>query len=319
MARADRAFAVLVAASVLSATVLAVPLAITLFPDVLRYSLHGYDALAQACAAALYQLGLRLPPLGAAVLALTVASLGLGATRYLRMQRRTARLLRRSATIATPARLRSAAERVGIVERTVYVADRVPYAFCAGLLRPRIWISSGAVRRLRRHELEAVLWHEAHHLRRRDPLRIVVARVVAALLFAVPVVRLLADRFAAGSELDADRATVRAQAGVGGLAGALLKLDRPLPFTRAEVAVGAWSVARERVNELCGAPSSGLPMRAVARAALISAATLALALLLALGQTARANAIPSHMLEAIGLEAASERHLCPLPQRGILL
>ena len=58
--------------------------------------------------------------------------------------------------------------------RVVLVCDPRPLVFCAGLLRPRIYLSDGARRRLEPRALRAVLAHEAHHARRRDPLRLLV-------------------------------------------------------------------------------------------------------------------------------------------------
>src|SRR6185312_12316095 len=62
------------------------------------------------------------------------------------------------------------------------VAGAAPCAFCAGLLRPTVYISTGALARLAPPELEAVLWHEATHRLRRDPLRLAIARVLAGAL-----------------------------------------------------------------------------------------------------------------------------------------
>jgi hypothetical protein len=60
------------------------------------------------------------------------------------------------------------------------IDDERPQAFCAGLFRPQVYVSSGAV---------ALLDHEAHHARCRDPLRLAVGRVLAGGLFFVPGVR----------------------------------------------------------------------------------------------------------------------------------
>ncbi len=45
-------------------------------------------------------------------------------------------------------------------------------AFCAGLLRPRVYITSGALAVLDGQGLNAVLAHERRHASRRDPLRL---------------------------------------------------------------------------------------------------------------------------------------------------
>lgn len=123
-----------------------------------------------------------------------------------------------------------------------------PQAFCAGLLRPRIFLSAIARDRLRQGELRAVLAHEGHHVRRRDPLRLLAARIFADALFFLPALRRLERRYAELAELAADEAAVRA-GGSSALASALLKLgasDHP------EGTVVA--LAPERVDHLCGVP-----------------------------------------------------------------
>jgi BlaR1 peptidase M56 len=125
------------------------------------------------------------------------------------------------------------------------VNDREPRAFCAGYLRPRINLSTGALARLSEGELEAVVAHERHHLERRDPLRLLVAGVLADALFFLPALRRLADRYAALAELAADEAATRA-ARASTLASAMLVFSRsPSP----ELVVG---LAPERVDQLLG-------------------------------------------------------------------
>lgn len=224
MPRADQAYRDLLLTSAVVALVLVLPLAITLFPGALQRALHGTGELVLTCAATVYQLGARLPPLGLGVLAFAGAAFALAASRSWGMLRRTRRVLARRRHVRAPGRLRRAASLVRIADRVRCFADPRPGAYCAGLLRPTVWVSTGIVRRLRREELEAVLWHEARHLGRRDPLRLFVARVLASLLFAVPLIRELVERFELAAELDADRAAIAAQGSVSGLAGALYKL-----------------------------------------------------------------------------------------------
>jgi len=123
-----------------------------------------------------------------------------------------------------------------------------PQAFCAGPLRPRVFLSAAARDRLSPAELRAVLAHEGHHVRRRDPLRLLVARILSDALFFIPALRRLERRYAELAELAADEAAVRA-AGSAALASALLKLGaRDYP----EITIG---LAPERVDHLCGAPT----------------------------------------------------------------
>jgi Zn-dependent protease with chaperone function len=81
-------------------------------------------------------------------------------------------------------------------------------AFCAGLLRPRVFVTSGMVATLAAEELEAVLVHEAEHARRRDPLRRLAARAAADVLFWLPLVGWWSRRRLEDAELAADRAAI---------------------------------------------------------------------------------------------------------------
>jgi len=152
-------------------------------------------------------------------------------------------------------------------------ADEAPQAFCAGLLRPRVYISTGAVESLDPEELDAVLAHEAHHARYRDPLRVFFARMLSDSLFFLPVLRRLADRYAALAELAADAAAVRRHRGdTRPLAAALLAFDE-----RASSAVVG--IAPERVDHLLGErPRWELPLALLAWSAVVILALVVVAL-----------------------------------------
>lgn len=103
----------------------------------------------------------------------------------------------------------------------VSVAGDDRTAFCAGLLRPRVYVTEGAVAGLAPDELDAVLVHERAHARRRDPLRGLLRRAAADVLFFVPITSWWVTRWHERAELAADSAAIR-QVGVPALAGALL-------------------------------------------------------------------------------------------------
>jgi hypothetical protein len=124
------------------------------------------------------------------------------------------------------------------------IADAAPQAFCGGLLRPRIYVSQGALDALPERELRAVLAHEEHHRRRRDPLRLSAGAVVAEAFFFVPAPRRLLERYRTIAELAADDAAVRST-DRSTLARALLRFAAPGPS-------GAVGVAPERVDQLLG-------------------------------------------------------------------
>jgi hypothetical protein len=139
------------------------------------------------------------------------------------------------------------------------IRDPRPQAFCAGYLRPAVYVSRRTVELLADAELDAVLAHEHHHRRVRDPLRIACGRVLSEALFFVPVLGPLCDRYADAAELSADRAAVRASAGrEAPLASALLAFDENAP-------PGTSGISPERVDSLLGQPTRWrLPVRQLA-------------------------------------------------------
>lgn len=159
------------------------------------------------------------------------------------------------------------------VDDATVFADARPLAFCAGLLRPRVYVSTGAVDSLGADELRAVLAHEEHHARARDPLRVFCARVLADALFFIPALRRLADRYVALAELSADAAAVRANAGDRKpLASALLVFGET-----ANPAVV--NIAPERVDHLMGRRTRwGLPLAALSWTVLALGGLVALAM-----------------------------------------
>jgi Zn-dependent protease with chaperone function len=116
--------------------------------------------------------------------------------------------------------------------------------FCAGLLQPAVYVAEGTLATSQPAELRAILAHEEHHRARRDPLRLLGARVVADALRPLPPFSSLAHRQAALAELAADAASVAALGSARPLAAALARFD-----ASDEPGVG---VAPERVDQLTG-------------------------------------------------------------------
>jgi Peptidase family M48 len=171
--------------------------------------------------------------LGAGVIAVAIR----GVWRQLRAYRRLRAVLQTAETLA-----RDPGVHV--------IRDARPQAFCAGYLRPAVYVSRRTIELLADAELDAVLAHERHHRRVRDPLRIACGRVLSEALFFLPVLRPLCDRYADVAELNADRAAVHASAGrEAPLASALLVFDEnALP--------GVTGISPERVDSLLGRPPS---------------------------------------------------------------
>jgi Zn-dependent protease with chaperone function len=127
------------------------------------------------------------------------------------------------------------------------IDDPEPHAFCAGYVRPRIYVSTGALDVLSDDELAAVLLHEDHHRVLRDPLRLACAQILSQALFFLPALQSLGDRWSDLAEERADDAAVQAAGDKGPLAAALLAFDDRTP-------PGSSGISPQRVDSLLGHP-----------------------------------------------------------------
>src|SRR6201985_1876967 len=131
------------------------------------------------------------------------------------------------------------------------IDDERPQALCAGLLNPRVYVSSGAVASLDETALDSVLAHEAHHARRRDPLRLAVGRVLARALFFVPGLDELVRRQQNLAELGADESARNAGPDSrSALARAMLTFSESSPTG------GSVGIDPGRVDHLLGEPAN---------------------------------------------------------------
>lgn len=180
----------------------------------------------------------------------------------LRKTRRFVARLRSVAVNNSPARLAQLTDDLSLSPYVVVLATEVPLVFCYGLLRPRIAISTGLVETLTDKELNAVLLHEDHHRRHHDPLRGLLAEVLAAMFFFLPMAAEWRDLFLTRTELEADRHAVRI-AGRPSLAGALHKLlTDPLTTRLALPGITGLSATETRIAELLGDRSPHLRISA---------------------------------------------------------
>jgi Zn-dependent protease with chaperone function len=173
-----------------------------------------------------------------------------------------------------PAALAAAARRGGVRDLVV-VDSPARSAFCAGLLRPRVFVTGGMVASLAAEELEAVLVHEAEHARRRDPLRRLAGRAAAEVLFWLPLVGWWSAGRLEAAELAADRAAIQ-RVGRRPLARAL----RATAVAAAPAAAGFDGAGPARVTQLLGEQPP--PRHPPLAACLLSALGLVLAVSLAM-------------------------------------
>ncbi|GEM_PF-2520624 len=192
-----------------------------------------------------------------------------------------------------PERLIPALQRLHLEGRVDVVAVSHPYAFCYGLRRPRVCISLGLIELLSTDELSAILYHERHHLKRHDPLKVLFARSLTSAFFYLPIVRDFEHHFILWSEICADKTAVKEQGSRSHLASALYRLlTRPVGEAfPPNLAVGAFEATVQRIDHLLGLNSATLPRLSPSR---IIASLLSLGVVAgALGFISRSSAVPS--------------------------
>jgi hypothetical protein len=138
---------------------------------------------------------------------------------------------------------RLAADPVALGDERVWVLPtRGLVAFSAGWLRPRTFVSAGALGDLGAAELSAVLAHERRHRLRRDPLRRGLRHALCECFFFLPGLRRLSREDDEAAEAAADAAALRESDGPRPLAAALLRFD----------GAAGCAVSARRVDRLCG-------------------------------------------------------------------
>lgn len=183
--------------------------------------LIGRDHLFDLCLIALHSM---LAPVHFGSHVLLIGGLLFAASERSRAALRAHRALRRLrwTTPAPDAAIARAARRADLEPTQIRVALGLPNpAFTVGWWRPRVYVDARLVDTLDNAELDAVVAHEAAHVRQRDPLRLSALRFLAGLLFYLPALRRLAEDVADDAEIAADDAAARDEPLV--LAAALVK------------------------------------------------------------------------------------------------
>ena len=278
MTRADRAFATLVGLAIVSSVVL-LALFVTLVMRAQQLATSGPADMADLVAVL--------------VLGLAMCGIGLGLGSLVRQLLATASLIRSllRRRVDTPPPLERAAADIGLAGRLDVVADGRAFSFCYWFVRPRICLSTGLLARLEPDEITAVLLHERSHLRRRDPLRLVIARYFAAGLYVVPVVEELVEYYTLEKELEADQDAVHALGDVGPLARALYKVlpDADQVELGLLTPVGALSATEARIDQLVEGRT--VPLRVRPLSVALSGGTILAASVLALAQADLAGSL----------------------------
>lgn len=131
------------------------------------------------------------------------------------------------------------------------VESNIPAAFVAGILRPRIYLTTRAFRLLSLDERRIVLFHEQEHVRRRDPLKLALLRLAG---FLFPGFHRIEKRWKEAAEIECDWACRECGEEPAEISSTIVKLAR---FAREAstaptlaYALGGEPVLRQRVERL---------------------------------------------------------------------
>lgn len=152
--------------------------------------------------------------------------------------------------LQTSTRLLVSADRLGLEVSVIEIESTGSDAFCAGLLAPKMYVSRTAASDLTADELLAVLAHEQYHLRRRDPLRLLLIDVLMFPWRLIPGVRSLEREWRSAVELAADEYAVARTGEQTGLSSALLKMISPAVASASMP--GFSGVTNRRIDQLLG-------------------------------------------------------------------
>lgn len=279
---------------------------------VYRVSTQGVDVLAGQ--------GFALVP-GLMLLGLVGTGAVLGVRSILAQAASSRRLARRLAALRFSAqpRVEEAASRAGLGRRVELIDSGESFSFAHGALSPRVAVSRGIVEALSDSELDAVLEHEAYHVRNLDPLKVMVARALSAGLYFLPALGGLRSRYVAARELAADRRAVEVR-GHEPLAAALLKVvgGSAWPDLGTAAAIGGPELLDVRVAqleqgrepELAGASGASIALSALGGGVIAAAAAAAIAASGGLG-TVLETTMPEMGTGALELAAVAAG--CALP------
>jgi len=179
---------------------------------------------------------------------------GLSSYRILKLARDTRKFSRRLTALKKDrlsSKLETAVQATGLKGKVIETGGPEATIFCYGYFHPRICISANIVRKLNGPELRAVLWHEKHHLRSYEPLRILVVLMTKKIFFFIPGLKMLAEKYSLYAELEADKAAALERDGKAPLARALYEI---LGWQKFKVIPGLgisfFSPVSERINQL---------------------------------------------------------------------
>jgi Zn-dependent protease with chaperone function len=77
---------------------------------------------------------------------------------------KTSRFRKKLKTAKIPSLIQKLSLKHNLQEKIKVIIDKRPFAFCLGLFHPKIFISTGMIKIMKKSEVEMILLHEKYHL-----------------------------------------------------------------------------------------------------------------------------------------------------------
>jgi len=100
-------------------------------------------------------------------------------------------------------------ENLQLTKKTYLIENEKQFAFCLGIRKPKIYISTALLSILNEREIEAVLRHERYHLHNRDTLIMLIASIGQSLLPFFPLLSDLLHNYRIEREIRADAKAIQ--------------------------------------------------------------------------------------------------------------
>ena len=180
--------------------------------------------------------------------------IGLAIVRIFKLNRATSKFIKLNISQSKQGsrKLKKVAGLIGLQDKALEVDTSRPVIFCYGFIRPKICISRGLIKKLNQQELLAVLKHEQQHLLSYEPLKIFLTKIITKVLFFIPTLGLLTQKYRTLSELSADEKATQGFKNKVPLIQALEKVMRlkEQMVIKDNLAISFFAVIDERVNKL---------------------------------------------------------------------
>lgn len=162
--------------------------------------------------------------------------------------------------VRIPKKVRDIVIELGIRDKLDVVLSGKLSSFCYGYIKPRICLSTTLINSLNKGELKAVLLHESYHLKRSDPLKILLSQVAATMFFFVPTLRDFHRHYVLSKEIAADQLAIQDRGGQD-IRSALMKvLNFPTPLFLGVASFANENSLEKRVEILTN-PGEGLRIK----------------------------------------------------------